>query len=129
MHDVTHIDPLCNGKQGNRLMWHEQVIRDRMLTVTAVRYAGLVMHDYYLSRNGHSRISAGSAAKRLGVSERSIFNARDLLVARGWLKRIGEVGSQTAQYEIAFDNPDLIARRYRSGAIRSAFDFETSRPL
>ena len=37
MHDVTHIDPLCNGKQGNRLMWHEQVIRDRMLTVTAVR--------------------------------------------------------------------------------------------
>jgi hypothetical protein len=84
MHDVTHIDPLCNGKQGNRFMWHEQVIRDHMLTLTAVRYAGLVMHDYYLSRNGYSRISAASATKTLHVSERAIFSARDLLVARGW---------------------------------------------
>jgi hypothetical protein len=75
------------NQKSRRFMWHEEVIRDPMLTLTAVRYAGLVMHDYYLSRNSHSRISATSAAKALGVSERAIFKARDLLVDRGWLNR------------------------------------------
>jgi hypothetical protein len=55
MHDVIDIEARRNkpghksaNERNRRFMWHEQVIRDPMLTPTAWRYAGLVMHDYYL---------------------------------------------------------------------------------
>ena len=85
-------------------MWHEQVIRDPMLTPTAYRYAGLVMHDYYFNERGYSRISAANAAEALSVSKQAIIEARDLLVARGWLNRIAFTGQKTAQYEITYPN-------------------------
>jgi hypothetical protein len=99
--DNKLVDQPANGKN-RRFMWHEQVIRDPMLTPTAYRYAGLVMHDYYLSRNGYSEISVRKAAKRLGVWPSAIKNAVDDLVARGWLKRVEGTGRYTSQYEIAF---------------------------
>jgi hypothetical protein len=94
-------------------MWHEHVIRDPLLTPTAWRYAGLVMHDYYINRNGYSAISARNAAKMLKVSPAAIQNARNALVARGWLKHLEDTGHQTARYEIAFANVDFIARDMR----------------
>jgi hypothetical protein len=117
VHDLTRAS--SQRKQGNersqRFMWHEQVICDPMLTPTAYRYAGLVMHDYYLSHNGYSSMSVRNAALRLGVSPASIQTARDALVARGWLKRVEGTGLHTAQYEIAFANPGFIARSLRLG--------------
>jgi hypothetical protein len=49
----------------------------------------------------------------LGVSPSAIQAARDALVARGWLNRIEGTGHHTAQYEIAFANPNFIARDLR----------------
>ena len=85
-------------------MWHEQVIKDPTLTPTAYRYAGLVMHDYYFNERGYSRMSAANAAEALSVSKQAIIEARDLLVARGWLNRIAFTGQKTAQYEITYPN-------------------------
>jgi hypothetical protein len=91
-------------KDRHRFMWHEQVIQDPMLTPTAYRYAGLVMHDYYLSRNGYSEISVRKAARRLSVAPSAIQDALNNLIARGWLKRVEGTGQHTSQYEIAFAN-------------------------
>jgi hypothetical protein len=90
------------------------VIRDPLLTPTAYRYAGLVMHDYYLTQNGYSAISLRNAANMLRCSPSSIQDARDALVARGWLKRIeGGAEHHVAKYEVAFANVDFIARDMR----------------
>jgi hypothetical protein len=127
MHDVVDVESRRNkpdnkpaNERNRRFMWHEQVIRDPMLTPTAWRYAGLVMHDYYLSRNGCSIISVRGAAKMLGVSPKAIQEARDALVARGWLKHIEGTGQHTARYEIAFANPSFIARSLRLGEAEGA---------
>jgi hypothetical protein len=119
MHHVIDIETLgneqCNerGDRRRKFMWHELVIRDPLLTPTAYRYAGLVMHDYYLNRNGYSSISARTAAQTLRVSPGAIQKARNALVIRGWLKRIEGTGQHIAQYEIAFANVDFIARDMR----------------
>jgi hypothetical protein len=120
MHDVINVETKYNkankpNERNRRFMWHEQVIRDPLLPPTAYRYAGLVMHDYYLNRNGYSIISVRNATDMLGVSPSSIQTARNALVSRGWLKRVEGTGQHTARYEIAFANPNFRARSLRLG--------------
>jgi hypothetical protein len=85
-----------------RFMWLKAVIKDTTLTPTAWRYAVLVFSDYQLRLNGYAEMSADEAADTLGVSERAIFTARDLLVATGWLRRVPDTGQRTACYQLTF---------------------------
>jgi hypothetical protein len=101
MHGVIDGD-LVRKRERNRerFMWHEQVIRDRKLSAAAFCFASLVMHDRNITRKGCVSISIASAAKRLGLSERATLRARDLLVSRGWLRRLDGPPRTTACYAI-----------------------------
>jgi hypothetical protein len=87
-----------NQRNRERFMWHEHVIRDRKLSAAAFCFAALVMHDRNLTRKGWVSISIKSAAKRLSLSERATLRARDLLVSRGWLRRLDGPPRTTARY-------------------------------
>jgi hypothetical protein len=106
MHGVIEGDLVRKSdreRNKERFMWHEQVILDRKLSAAAVRFAGLVMHDRNITRKGYVSISIARAAKRLSLSERATLRARDLLVSRGWLRRLDGPPRTTACYVINND--------------------------
>ena len=112
MHGVIDRDLVrksdCERKRNReRFMWHEHMILDRKLSAAAVRFAGLVMHDRNLTRKGCVSISIKSAAKRLSLSERATRLARDLLVSRGWLRRLEGAPRTTARYALN-DGPAVV---------------------
>jgi hypothetical protein len=94
-------------RQSNlRFKWHELVIADTALTAGALRFAGLVMHRFR-DDLGYAALSHREAAKKLGVSESTILNARDLLLELGWLRRLNpepEPGSSNATARYALGN-------------------------
>jgi hypothetical protein len=93
-------------------MWLKAVIKDPTLTSTAWRYAALVFLDYQLKLNGYAELSAWEAAETLGVSERTLFRARDLLVAAGWLRRVPDTGQRTACYELTLSDHYGVSSSY-----------------
>jgi hypothetical protein len=70
-----------------RFSWHEAVLRDSAVrsSAAAVALAGHIMHRY-VPEKGCAQVSAASAAKALGFSERQIKRARKLLWERGWIR-------------------------------------------
>jgi hypothetical protein len=99
-----------------RFRWHEHVIRDLQLTAAALRFASLVMHRYRSSL-GYAAISHRGAAKQIGVTERTILRARDLLVSQVWLIRLNAepaIGfpNSTAHYTLGGGPNDLDFRAH-----------------
>jgi hypothetical protein len=103
-------------KQRNaaRFMWHEKLVRRHKscgLTLTAVCLAGLMMHDRDVAKQGYVALSLKDAAKELGVSKRGIINARDLLVAAGWLEQEAFRGQRKAHYKLTIPDPAKVHAR------------------
>jgi hypothetical protein len=94
-----------------RFRWHEHVIADRKLTRAAVIFAGLVMHRYRAEQQ-YAAISHRAAAKKLGMTERSMLRAIALLVERGWLYKLNDAPQPgfpnvTARYSLGNGPDDL----------------------
>jgi hypothetical protein len=89
-----------NDPNKRRFMWHRRLLNDRVLTLTAVRLAGWVMHDYENGQGKPVKLPLLKTAKILGIEKTSMIRARDLLVERGWLRRVNDGSTRTGAYEL-----------------------------
>lgn len=73
--------------QNARFRWHEAVLKDRVvqLSAAAVALAGHIMHRFNTDK-GYAQLSIASAEKALGFSQRQLKRARKLLQQRGWIR-------------------------------------------
>ncbi len=104
-------DAEWRNRNAMRFKWHQRVIGDPLLTAGALKFAGLVMHRFR-AVDRYAAVSHRAAARQLGMSERTMLRARDLLQERGWLYRVNPTTNPheknpTARYALGGGPDDL----------------------